>query len=225
MSFWCDRLAPEQFTLLGGEPTIHPDLVQIIRITRRYWPSTHLRLTTNGFFLHRHPELPELLSESRKAHIHLSIHHDSPDYMKRLKPIFSLLEEWRREYGVKVHFAKSHASWTRRYRGNGIGMLPYNDEAPRKSWEICPAKYCPQLHDGKIWKCAPLAYLPMQAEAYNLSGPWNRYLAYQPLMPDCSDSEIDEFFDREDEAVCGMCPAWPRRFKLPVPLRIGGGTR
>lgn len=35
-------------TLLGGEPTLHPDLLEIIRYTRKQFPHTELILLTNG---------------------------------------------------------------------------------------------------------------------------------------------------------------------------------
>src|SRR5262245_16722507 len=58
MQAWCGRLAPQNFVLLGGEPTIHPKLPEFLVLARRYWPNARLRLITNGFFLHRHPTLP-----------------------------------------------------------------------------------------------------------------------------------------------------------------------
>ena len=82
----------------------------------------------------------------------------------------------------------------------------------------CPARTCPQLFEGAIWKCAPLAYLPMQDRKYGLSEKWAPYLGYRPLAPDCSDAELAAFFAREDEPACGMCPARPERFAPAFPL-------
>ena len=52
-----------------------------------------------------------------------------------------------------------------------------------------------------------LAYLPMQANKYNLSQKWDPYLKYEPLTLDCTDEELKEFLSREDESFCSMCPA------------------
>ena len=84
----------------------------------------------------------------------------------------------------------AHKNWTRRYEGFGDTMLPYEDGDPRASWEACPARHCKQLLDGRIWKCAPLAYLPMQKAKYRLADKWDPYLAYRPLEPGCSNAEI-----------------------------------
>jgi rubredoxin len=99
-------------------------------------------------------------------------------------------------------------------------MQPFEDGDPRASWDICPARHCKQLLDGRIWKCAPLAYLPMQKAKYRLSEKWDTYLGYKPLEPDCSRAELRAFAALEDEAACGMCAAKKRLFELPVPLRI-----
>ncbi len=99
-------------------------------------------------------------------------------------------------------------------------MQPFADGKPRQSWSHCPAKTCPQIFEGRIWKCAPLAYLRMQDAKYRLSSSWAPYLQYSPLDPACTDVELVEFFRREDEPVCGMCPAAPEPLALPVPARI-----
>lgn len=218
MSLWSQRLSPQTFSLLGGEPTIHPDMAGFVALSRRHWPAAHLRLVTNGFFLHRHPDLPVVLQGDPNACIYLSIHHNAPEYRAKLRPVLMLLSNWTRDYGIKVRFYNSFRNWTRRYHGNGSAMEPFKDAQPRQSWERCPAKYCPQLFEGKIWKCAPLAYLKLQDAKYRLSESWNPYLQYQPLEPDCTVEQLTEFFRREDEPSCGMCPANPVRFKLPMPF-------
>src|SRR5262245_29311516 len=62
MAHWSHRLIVDEFNLLGGEPTIHPDLLGFVRLVRRHWPDTFIRIRTNGFFLNRHPGLPALLA-------------------------------------------------------------------------------------------------------------------------------------------------------------------
>lgn len=218
MNLWSQRLSPATFSLLGGEPTIHPDLTGCVTLARRHWPDTHIRLVTNGFFLHRHPDLPAVLQRDPNACIYLSIHHDALDYQEHLRPVLALLRGWIGEYGILVEASQSFRKWTRRYLGTGNEMEPFKDGQPRQSWEHCPAKWCPQLFEGRIWKCAPLAYLKLQAAKYQLSESWKSYLDYPPLESGCSDEQLTEFFAREDEPSCGMCPANPVRFELPMPL-------
>jgi organic radical activating enzyme len=218
MQKWSHKLAPATFSLVGGEPSIHPQLTEMLSLTRRHWPKAHIRLVTNGTLLHKHVNLPQLIKEDKNIAIYLSLHHDSPEYVNKMEPVRLLLEEWIKSYNTPIEVYESYKYWTRRYHGFGHDMEPFTDQHPRASWESCPAKYCPQLFDDKIWKCAPLAYLTLQDEKYGLSTSWEPYLAYKPLIPDSSDSEIKEFFMREDETVCSMCPAKPEKFPLPLPL-------
>lgn len=218
MNNWNRRLRPRTFSLLGGEPSLHPNLVEFMVLARRSWPLAHLRLVTNGFFLYRHPALPIFLANDRDAAIYWSIHHGSPDYQERILPIKGLLKEWASQYNIRVRTSQAHKNWTRRYEGSGAGMEPFTDGRPRQSWENCPARFDPQLFEGKIWKCPALAYLKMQDAKYTLSARWQPYLAYEPLPASCSDDELDAFFSREEESYCSMCAARPQPLRLAIPL-------
>jgi organic radical activating enzyme len=221
MAPWRERLAPVQFSLLGGEPAIHPRLADFVPLARALWPKALIRLASNGFLLARHPELPRRLAEAGHARLEISIHHDSADYRRRLDPVVALLDSWVADHEIDVRYVYSHRNWTRRYKGFGAAMEPFEDASPKRSWKSCPARHCPQIHDGAIWKCAPLAYLPMQDAKYGLSEKWAPYLAYRPLQPDCSDRALRAFFRRKAEPSCAMCAARPERFApgLPFPAR------
>ena len=169
--------------------------------------------------------MPATLAAAGNAEIALSVHHDEPGYRERLRPAFYRLEAWQRDHGIRVDIWQSHQIWTRRYRGFGSTMLPFEDGNARQSWEICPARHCKQLHEGKIWKCAPLAYLGLQKAKFALSPEWDPYLRYQPLEVTSTDCELDEFLALEDEAACSMCSAERRRFVLPNPLPSTGRAR
>jgi len=218
MSAWRHRLSPGTFSLVGGEPTIHPRLTEFVRLARRHWPRAWLRIVTNGFFLHNHPELPQALEGDAKARIFLSVHHKSREYLDRVRPARDLLKQWSRTHGIRASYYCSFDRWRRTHLGSGSDMRPYDDGNPRRSWRNCNAKRCPQLFAAKIWKCAPLAYLGMQNARHKLSDEWAPYLAYQPLGPECSDEEMKAFFAKEDEPQCGMCPARPEKFSLPMPI-------
>ncbi|MCK1652147.1 radical SAM protein [Bradyrhizobium sp. 149] len=219
ISAWSKRLTLDELNLLGGEPTMNPRLCEFVVLARKYWPAAHIRIITNGFFLHRHPALPATLAVNGNASLALSVHHNDPSYLEKLRPAFDLLAAWQRDHGTVVETRQSDQGWTRRYLGSGAEMLPFEDDRSRQSWEVCPAKYCKQLHDGQLWKCPPLAYLNLQKAKYDLSPKWDPYLRYKPLDPTCTDRELVEFLQREDEQACSMCAAEVRRFSLPNPLR------
>jgi hypothetical protein len=216
---WSGRAAVRQFNLLGGEPTVHPRLAEFVPVVREHWPEARIKIITNGFFLDRHPTLPLALVGAGNCEVALSVHHDSPEYRKRIEPALDLLQCWRSDYGISFRLGDSQRRWTRRYTGFGDEMEPFADGDQRASWRICPARDCKQLHEGKIWKCAPIAYLRMQKQRFRLSPKWDPYLAYEPLAPDCDDAALAEFLRREDESICSMCSSHRRDFALPNPMR------
>jgi hypothetical protein len=218
MRLWNRRVRPARFSLLGGEPTLHPQLAEFVVLSRQHWPDAQLQVVTNGFLLHRHPELPVVLANDANATISVSIHHTGASYRKKLTPVVGLLHDWVRRYGIRVEYRPSHGFWTRRYNGSGAAMQPFDDGQPRRSWENCSAKRCHQLFQGQIWKCPAVAYLQLQDAKYGLSDVWQPYLRYVPLSPHSTAEQLEAFFSEEDEACCRMCPAAPERFALPSPL-------
>ena len=120
--------------------------------------------------------------------------------------------------GAPVEMRPSVVHWLAQYKGFGDKMEPFEDNDPKSSWNACVSRLCVQLHQGKLWKCPALAYLPMQAEKYNLSEKWDPYLKYVPLEHTCDDKELKDFFTRREESFCSMCPATEQYFSPSNPL-------
>ncbi len=217
---WSKRVKPKTFTILGGEPTLNKDLPEIVYMVRAMFPdpTTGIDVITNATGLHLQPRLPQMLVATG-ATLAVSIHStEHPNYIKKFKRGYKLAKKWKHDLGVWVEFWDfTNKEWVRQYKGFGDRMMPYEDNNPRKSWEVCISKYAMQLHEGKLWKCPALAYLPMQAKKYNLSDKWNPYLKYQSLDVNCTDEELEEFLNREDESFCSMCPANRDVYTKPDP--------
>ena len=75
-------------------------------------------------------------------------------HITRTKDIVELVETWVASHGIRLQYLHSYQNWTRRYKGFGSTMEPFDDGQPRLSWENCVAKKCHQLFEGRIWKCA-----------------------------------------------------------------------
>lgn len=223
MALWNKRLLPKRFAILGGEPCLHRDLVDIVYMTREMWrhSRTEMEVVTNGLLLHLHPGLPQALSDTN-TRLSISIHSDgsiSPKYQAKIRKALDLADQWQKEYGIALNIDDSLHEWTRGYTGFGGEILPFEDNNPQNSWDNCiTGQQCFQLFEDHLWKCAPLAYLQLQDRKYALSEKWQPYLQYRPLSPGCSDKEIVEFFNRGAEPVCGMCPNNPQKFIKMNPL-------
>jgi hypothetical protein len=211
---WARWLEPKHFLVLGGEPTLNPELSEILEVARELMPTVNLMLVTNGWFLYKHRRLPGVLKKNR-IHLDVSIHHDSPEYLSKLEEIKALASEW----GIPIRWRESFRDWVRYYRGVGADAKPFNDSNPRSSWEHCDSRWCLTIHEGKLWKCPPIAYLPMHVRKYgDPDGRWDAYLRYVPLEPNCTLSQLKHFVERKCEAICSMCPANPTPYKKPSPL-------
>lgn len=46
----------KRLSVMGGEPLLHPELLEILIQTRLFFPKTVIRLVTNGILLHRQPD-------------------------------------------------------------------------------------------------------------------------------------------------------------------------
>jgi MoaA/NifB/PqqE/SkfB family radical SAM enzyme len=223
MGLWNTRLIPRSFALLGGEPCMHPELAEIVRMTARMWPHPRTRkeVVTNGLLLHLHPGLPQALADTG-TRLCISIHGDastSPRYQEKIAPALELARRWRDEHGIELAIEPGMQTWFRGYHGFGSEMLPFEDDDAQQSWDQCTTgKECFQLFEDHLWKCAPLAYLPLQDRKFNLSAKWAPYLQYRPLGAQSTTEEIVAFFNRKAESYCAMCPSAPQEFAKRDPL-------
>lgn len=220
---WSHRLSAKTIDILGGEPLLNKDVCKIISLTREMWDDPYLEalnLQTNGLLIDRFPDLPKVLKDANCS-ISLSWHGVDPRYNKLFDKSKKILDEWVEKYGITVHIQDFYNLWLRQYKGHGATMEPYEDGDFEKSWDTClTGQDCFQLLNGNIYKCAPLAYLPMMKQKFNLSEKWDYYLSYVPLKPEASDDEVRDFFNRGAEKFCGMCPHTPELFKKPDPLQF-----
>lgn len=204
---WSERVRPLNFTLLGGEPTLNPDLMDYVRLAHQLWPDARRKIFSNGFFLHRHPGLNDLLIAT-ETELHLTLHSDELAYLEKMKPVVDGLLIAQKDKSLKVQYIIADTHWFTTYRGRGRDMRPFTDGKPRQSWVTCYNNFCKTLHRNRLWKCPPIAFLGLAAEKLGLfSVPeWSPYLEYNGIGLDVTDAELQAFFDREEEAICAMCP-------------------
>lgn len=215
---WYQRIEPKSIGLLGGEPFLHPNLSEMCHLSRKYFPNSEIEVVTNMTLVHLHPELWKDLIKYDIT-LSISIHSRDPDYAKVMKPKLKIAKEWKKK-GVRITLYDSVKEWNMVYKGDGKDIMPFEDLDPQGSWRCCPTgQICFQLHEGHIWKCAPLAFLPLMKKKYpDISEKWDPYLTYKPLKSDCSDDALDEFFNRGCEVFCSMCPSKPTQIHKQNPL-------
>lgn len=223
------------------------DIVSILYLMRSLWQESDIVLWSNGLLLKQFPDLPNALKQTH-IRLHITNHStkNSSEYDRRFDECIELLKSWYEQHepdisihynnGVHVQFARQNDQylmirndvsvgpegtvWEKFYHGYGKDIKPFNDGDPQASWSNCTSK-CPQLYNGRIHKCAPLTYLPLMNEKFGLSEEWAPYLTYQGIAADCTDAELEEFFNRKAESYCGMCPKQrPKFVSEHNPLKI-----
>lgn len=200
---WHQRIKPDTVALLGGEPLLNKDIINIIIDAKQYWPQSQLELVTNGWLIENYPTLLDTLRDTNTK-LYISKHVDTPEYNAKFDSIVNKV----RDKGLKVSIYPNHKIWYQIYKGTGTDIEPYEDSDPESSWNNCPTyQDCFQLYDSQIWKCPPVAYINLLAKKIQLNTKWNEYLSYRALQPNCSDQQIVEFFSKGAEKVCGMCAA------------------
>src|SRR5690606_20736090 len=109
INLWKNKVSPEKFSILGGEPLLYREVCGILEVSRKAWPDTVLQLVTNGFLIPKHPDLGKVLLDTN-CKLEISIHYQSQDYEKRLEKTREIVSEWEKS-GVKVNYRSSHKKW------------------------------------------------------------------------------------------------------------------
>jgi sulfatase maturation enzyme AslB (radical SAM superfamily) len=212
---WNERILPKNFILMGGEPTLNKNLVEIAELSARVWAFSKIKIVTNGFFLEKHPELPALMQKFN-LNLEISLKSNDKEYLERIEPVKRLVDDWRGRFKIRVKWRKDYENWLMVYKGYGPEIRPFNDNEPKKSFESCGQKVCRVLHEGDIWKCPRLAYLHLYK--FKLDDSWSPYLKYRPLKAGASAKEIKSFFEQKEIPECAMCPARKHPMELPNPI-------
>lgn len=197
ISSWCNILNISNFNILGGEPFLNKNLHKLCEVYRKYMPSTNISVWSNGLNIHKFENLKTL--QDLRIEVKITFHSLSKEYVQVVEQNCKILDS----ENIKYSFLDGVSSWTARYKENDF-VEPFDDKNPRRSWEICRCKNSPQLYKRKIYKCAPIAYLQ---DLKNRHSNFDKYLSYEPITSNQPLDKIIKFFSKEDEFICGMCPA------------------
>ena len=212
---WGERLAPRTFRILGGEPLLHKDAEKYIRLCAQCFPKATREFVTNGLFLRKREDLFPALIETHTI-LTISLHPlKSQQQAAALNSALALAYRYMSE-GLFLRVDDTTGRWGKSYLGEGAAIMPFSDGDSEQSFQRCGCSYCKTLHQGKLWKCPPLAYLPLIVDQLETKRYWEPYLQYTPLGVDASDAEIAAFIEG-DSQFCGMCAATSGRSAVSVP--------
>lgn len=86
LEYWATKLDPEEVTIFGGEPLLHPQFVDWCKTIRKLWPNAGLRINTNGYYLDKiFDQVDELFTEEIRPQFIVSIQTGHEPYYSMVK--------------------------------------------------------------------------------------------------------------------------------------------
>ncbi|MCR5669033.1 MAG: radical SAM protein [Lachnospiraceae bacterium] len=130
--------------ILGGEPLMHPDIMEILSVARASFPDAEIDLCTNGILI---PKLDEKIFQELEE-LNISIH------VSGYPPTERMAEK------IECVLKKYHLPYTFLHRPE---FFKFYTKAPIhqmiQNYENCPTSGCWEVYRGKIMRCsAVIAY-------------------------------------------------------------------
>lgn len=219
---WSKVLTVDTIGLTGGEPLMNPDILTWIRKVRQYFPSSHIRVVTNGLHLKTVDVLP-LLVELGNATLDVSFHVQGPtadDLRKQIlaqtadldsqwQPIPSGIEEipLKLQRGDVFVSVSMWQKFTKPYHGVLKLIRPWKSKQPALSHAACGAPADPLLYKNRVYKCGPIANLRDTLAIHDLltNAEWQSYLKYKGFGAQDDLQPLIDDFGKPNDKICTMC--------------------
>ena len=190
---WSGRIDASHKTIIGGEPTLHPELKDWVDTILEYWPDGETMMQSNGT-VHR----PEIESTPGLG-LGYAIHDERMDLTKNRPKVLP------EAYFNATVFTDCALVDKGEY-------FEVHDSDPNEAFANCSMKNSHTMLGDKLYKCPMPAILPEFIKQYDvrLTAEQKELLnSYKPLSSDCSDEELQEFIDNQEHPIpqCRLCPA------------------
>lgn len=198
--------------LLGGEPLLHPQINDVLKIARGSLPEVSVALVTNGILLPKMDK--EFWNLMRDLQISLNV---------TVYPIHFNYEKYEakaQEYGIKNNF--DHASLKgRKEVVKTTYVMPIRDSAtfsPYQMYAKCAhANFCVALREGRLYNCS------FAANVHHYNAYFQKHIpANEDVSIDIYNSkraDIDEFLKMPNQ-MCAHCDICGYKYDIPWAVSI-----
>lgn len=217
LEYWKGKINAKRFQIVGGEPLLHKQLDTILYLSREAFPTSNIRLFTNGLLLGKNKYIKQALKDTETI-LTISVHSKEERYLKTLKnSIYNFLDspigteeeaivsfgKQTRVDGISIELRNITQHWVKLFKNE---LSPYNSDY-KKAHKACLWNGCRTIYNNTLYKCPNTAFLEQLLEKANKEEWEPYYNMYKPLKKDSSEQEIKEWFSIADkpEKVCSMC--------------------
>ena len=204
---WSNRINIDKISIIGGEPTLNPDLESWVSNLRRLWPNADMMIQTNGTYIR-----PYFVNFWKKYKVNFVISlHDINTAEQIMQDWKKLLGNWFTTFLKGFVFHQSSLIQENNH-------FTLNRNVPEMAFGCCDMKYDHTMVNGKLYKCPMTAILPSFDNQFHLqldSKQKELLYSYTPLLPTCSEQDLIDFFQQRNTAIkqCEFCfidPTWDR---------------
>ncbi len=190
--------------LMGGEPLLHPDISDILKMTRKIFPDTYLMLFTNGILLNKQDENFWNVCAENKIIVRITRYPININEQSVLQKAFNhkVRIEWE---GVQNSKYKTMHKIALDIEGKQNAKIMYND-----CWH---RKICCYFEDGKFYRCPTSGNISHFNKYFkkNLELTVNDYLDIYKIK---NKEQINKFFSSYAD-FCRYCNIHEEKGNLP----------
>lgn len=140
--------------ILGGEPLMHPDIIEILKEYRKIYSDSEIDLCTNGL----------LVTKMNEDFFNCLVDNNITVHVSGYKPTYNLLEKIDnklKKYGLDYTVLKRE-DFLKYYTKEAINNAEY-------SFQNCIASGCRELYRGKLIRCSAVIAFEKFNEQFNTS--------------------------------------------------------
>jgi MoaA/NifB/PqqE/SkfB family radical SAM enzyme len=192
----------DELRLLGGEPLLNPQIIDIIKISRAYFPHCAIWIITNGTLLKNQPDEFWDCCRTNNILIRISVYPINLDYAFIIDK--AKAHDTRLEFSGKIisNNGKMEAAENLLWVKHPIDIN--GRQNPKKSNTLCGhSNTCFQLVDGKLYKCNRIAYIKYFNSYFNV----NLEVTKDDYIDIYKAKDMDEILDklRKPAPFCRYC--------------------
>lgn len=196
---WSKRLDLPRITIIGGEPTLNPDLELWVSNLRRLWPDSVIMIQTNGTY-----RRPEHLTFWNKYRVGFGISLHDPLTANTIR------ENWLKDGFPESGFIEAYTFHQRTIIQQDDHFVLHHSNA-ELAFNACDMKHDHTMYQGLLYKCPAMSNLPDFDKQFDLRLDENQrklLYEYKPLSADCSEEDLQDFLKNKNTSIaqCEFCP-------------------